>query len=67
MIHGKQLSIDGVKSNNKQICARCNAPIVQANFSGWEVFVDDGTKSTQPICIFCVREEDDAAEKAKLS
>ncbi len=60
----KELGINGqpIHSNEKPWCARCKQPIVEANDSGWEVFVGDG-KITQPICIFCDAEDDGSGEK----
>jgi len=62
----KELGIGGqaIRQSEKTWCARCNQPIVDANRSGWEVFIkdDNGEILTQPICVFC-NETDLAAGK----
>ncbi|HUU89192.1 MAG TPA: hypothetical protein VMX17_15770 [Candidatus Glassbacteria bacterium] len=53
MSKDKELAVNGkpIHSNKKLLCARCKQPIVEANDSGWEVFIEGNL--TQPICVFC--------------
>ena len=44
--------LDEISSNNILTCAQCGEPITVDNYSGWEVFVENG-ETTQPICEFC--------------
>lgn len=63
----KDLVIGGqpIQSNDKPWCARCKQPIVAANRTDWEVFVEDedGKLRTQPICIFCQEKAAEGGDK----
>ena len=49
------------------LCARCDGEVTVDNDSGWEVFVEDGSKC-QPICAACNRTYDPkAGDKLNLT
>ena len=50
-----------IRSTNVMRCAHCNAPITEANDSGWEVFVTGNM--TQPVCKTCDARNDPSGQK----
>ena len=56
--------LDDVPRSNIWICARCGQPITPFNYSGWEIFIKNGTM-TQPICTLCNAVETECGEKER--
>lgn len=46
-----------IRSNGIEECVECGVQITEANDSGWERFLGDGT-TTQKVCVECDNKSD---------